>query len=369
MEQQSGANGWNTKMEAPSPRPGQMTLWTMQSIAHGADYISFFRWRTCTMGTEMYWHGILDYSSRENRRLREVKEIYSKIKAIEEIAGSKYIAAFGVLRDCDNIWDAGLDVWNKRVDEVSQKGIFKAAQLMHTPMDYLYLRDQTTAQELSQYPVLFYPHASIMTDKRKELLEEYVRKGGILVVGCRTGYKDITGKCIMKRLPGLLQNLKGTDVTEYSFIAPDEGKIHINWEGEAVEAAIFNDLLEPLGENSNPVGYYTDSYYQGEIGLIENSYGKGKVYYFGGAFCCETAKVFLKKLGLAHYFESYLEAPEECEVTMRAIENKKYLFILNYMKTSMQIKLKKPLTNMYSGKKEYGILEIEKYGTRIYKVD
>ena len=36
MEQQSGANGWNTRMEAPSPRPGQLTLWTMQSIAHGA---------------------------------------------------------------------------------------------------------------------------------------------------------------------------------------------------------------------------------------------------------------------------------------------------------------------------------------------
>ena len=30
-------------------RPGQMRLWAMQSIAHGADYISFFRWRTCSV--------------------------------------------------------------------------------------------------------------------------------------------------------------------------------------------------------------------------------------------------------------------------------------------------------------------------------
>ena len=59
------SNGWNTRMEAPTPRPGQITSWTMQSIAHGADYISYFRWRTCTMGTEIYWHGILDYSSQE----------------------------------------------------------------------------------------------------------------------------------------------------------------------------------------------------------------------------------------------------------------------------------------------------------------
>ena len=48
MEQQSGANGWNTGMAAPTPKPGQMTLWTMQSVAHGADYVSYFRWRTCT---------------------------------------------------------------------------------------------------------------------------------------------------------------------------------------------------------------------------------------------------------------------------------------------------------------------------------
>ncbi|MBE5858115.1 MAG: DUF4434 domain-containing protein, partial [Lachnospiraceae bacterium] len=50
MEQQSGANGWNTGMAAPTPRPGQITLWTMQSIAHGADFISYFRWRTAIFG-------------------------------------------------------------------------------------------------------------------------------------------------------------------------------------------------------------------------------------------------------------------------------------------------------------------------------
>ena len=72
MEQQSGANGWNTGMAAPPPKPGQMTLWTLQSVAHGADYVSYFRWRTCTYGTEIYWHGILDYSGRDNRRLAEV---------------------------------------------------------------------------------------------------------------------------------------------------------------------------------------------------------------------------------------------------------------------------------------------------------
>ena len=112
MEQQSGANGWNTRMEAPTPEPGQLTLWTMQSIAHGADYVSYFRWRTATMGTEIYWHGILDYSGRDNRRLAEVHSVYEKLQKIRPVAGARYEARVGILKDYDNIFDSQLDVWH-----------------------------------------------------------------------------------------------------------------------------------------------------------------------------------------------------------------------------------------------------------------
>lgn len=368
MEQQSGANGWNTGMEAPTPRPGQMTLWTMQSIAHGADYISYFRWKTCTMGTEIYWHGILDYSGRENRRLREVKEISKKIDALQEITGSKYLPAFGVIKDYDNIWDAQLDVWHRSVEEVSQAGIFRAAQLTHTPMDYIYLKDHTELSELSKYPVLFYPHATIMTEERKHLLEAYVRGGGILVFGCRTGYKDMSGKCVMMKLPGLVQELTGTDVIEYSFVAPDEDRVLVKWGEDILEAAVFNDLLEVIGDHARVVGSYINTYYAGQAGLIENKYGKGTVYYFGGAFNLDTAKVFLEKLGVAHPFKQYINAPEECEIAIRTLEDRKYLFVLNYMKTPVQIELKDSFINMYNEQKEVGLVEIEAYGTRVYKI-
>ena len=124
MEQQSGANGWNTGMAAPTPKPGQMTLWTMQSVAHGADYVSYFRWRTCTYGTEIYWHGILDYSGRDTRRLAEVKSIHEKFQKLSEIAGSKYEAKVGFLKDYANVWDSQLDVWHEKVEWKSQLSIF-----------------------------------------------------------------------------------------------------------------------------------------------------------------------------------------------------------------------------------------------------
>ncbi|MFV0363991.1 MAG: beta-galactosidase, partial [Suipraeoptans sp.] len=39
MEQQVGAGGWNTRLMQTAPKPGQMRLWSFQSIAHGADFI------------------------------------------------------------------------------------------------------------------------------------------------------------------------------------------------------------------------------------------------------------------------------------------------------------------------------------------
>lgn len=370
MEQQSGANGWNTRMEAPSPRPGQLTLWTFQSIAHGADFISYFRWRTCHFGTEMYWHGILDYSGRENRRLREVTDVSHKIKAIQEIAGATYSARVGILKDYDNIWDCQVDRWHERVDRVSQKSLFAALQRAHVPFDYVFLdrnAGQIEVEELKKYDVLFYPHASILTERRMALLEQYVAGGGKLVMGCRTGYKEENGKCVTKYLPGLAAPLTGTDIPEYSFVAPDEGRVTVEWGGQKMEAAVFNDLLAPMGGNAEVLAVYADSYYAGTPALIRNRFGKGEAYYFGGAFALDTAEVFVGKLGIGEPYGEIMEIPAECELAVREKNGVQYLFVLNYGKNPVEIFLKTELRELLSGGTCSGIQCLETYGVRVYK--
>ncbi|MFQ6806337.1 MAG: beta-galactosidase [Lachnospiraceae bacterium] len=367
MEQQSGANGWNNRMAAPTPKPGQMTLWTMQSAAHGADYVSYFRWRTCTMGTEIYWHGILDYSGRENRRLREVLEIHRKFQAISEAAGSRYEARTAVLKDYDNIWDAQLDIWHGDVDRLSQQSLFLAAQKSHTPMDYVYLREDTTAENLKKYQVIFYPHPVIVNQRRAAILEEYVKDGGCLVLGCRSGYKDMTGKCVMDRLPGLFAKMSGTDIPEYTRVNPDDEPVYIDWDGIRLEAAVFNDQLEPLTADAQVLGRYENCYYAGAPGLICNALGAGKVYYFGAAFTEETARVFLEKLGAAFPYADVLELPRECELAVREKDGRKYYFVLNYKKTPVKIQVKEALVDLYTGETVSGQVELDAFGTRVYR--
>lgn len=367
MEQQSGANGWNTRMEAPTPRPGQLTLWTFQSIAHGADFISYFRWRTCNFGTEMYWHGILDYSGRENRRLWEVTEVSHKLELIREAAGAVYSAKVGILKDYDNIWDCQVDRWHERVDRVSQKSLFTTLQRAHVPFDYIYFERNIELEDLKQYEVLFYPHASILTKERMELLEQYVADGGKLVMGCRTGYKEKNGKCVTNYLPGLAAGLTGTDIPEYSFVAPDDGRVTAEWDGQKMEAAVFNDLLAPVGQNAEILAAYADSYYAGTPALIRNRFGKGEAYYFGGAFALDTAELFIRKLGIGEPYANILEVPAGCELAVREKDGTQYLFVLNYEKNPAEITLKEELREMLSGENCCGTQIIEPYGVRVYK--
>lgn len=366
MEQQSGPNG-SMNMMAPAPRPGQLTLWTMQSIAHGANYVSYFRWRTSTIGTEIYWHGILDYSGRDNRRLKEVSDVSKKLANYDALADTHYEAAVAIAKDHDNIWDAQGDLWHRKIDWASDDALFYACQKSHTPFDYCYL-DHSTAEDLKKYQVIFYPHAVILNAERVKLLEEYVRQGGCLVLGCRAGYKNENGRCVTEKLPGLLRRLTGVDIPEYTAITPELDGVMAEWDSTPLPTAIFNDVLEPL-DSAEIIGRYTEGYYAKTGALIRNRFGKGSVYYFGGAFTEEAVKVFLDKLSVISPYASYVDLPDCCEVAMRTNGKEHYLFLLNYTAEEQRFDLKHAMTNLDSGVNETGKQALEPYGTRVYKLD
>ncbi len=368
MEQQSGGGGWDTKMKQPAPKPGQMRLWTFQSIAHGADFISYFRWRTSWIGTEIYWHGLNDYSNQPNRRLEELKQVRDDMSKISDIAGAKFQAKVAFIKDYDNEWDGEQDKWHGPLDELSDNGWFTAAQLNHTPMDFLYIRNtgirKTTVDNLSKYELLIYPHATILTEETAGLLKSYVEQGGKLIMGSRTGYKDIYGRCPMHPMPGFASDICGVVVRDYTTLGPGDDEEFAVWDGDIIPAPVFNDVLEPL-KGAKVLASFKGNYYDGAPALVENKIGKGTAYYYGAGFSPETAAVFLKKLGYAEQYSSIVELPKQVELTIRSTNGKDYVFILNYMPYNVEINVKKPMIDLISGKTLSGVCRLEKYGVMV----
>lgn len=368
MEQQSGAGGWTARMEGPAPRPGQFTLWAMQSVAHGADFISFFRWRTCTFGTELYWHGILDYDNRENRKLREVKDFYKKFQTLVPLCGAEYVTSFGLLKDYDNLWDMEADIWHARIASHSDNEIFAGAELSNLPYDILYLRDDSRLSELMRYPVLLCPHPLLMSEERAALLTAYVEEGGTLILGCRSGLKNLNGICEMLPQPGLLQPLTGTDVRDFTYTSPAEEEIYADWNGVRLPMPVFNDVLTPLS-GTKVLARYKNGYYAGEAALTEHRVGKGRTLHLGSAFSRETLPKLLAYAGAVSPFAELIEADgRDVELTLRRKENKTFLFALNFRPVEISFVLKKKMRFLYEDKEVSGPQTLPAFGTAVYEV-
>jgi beta-galactosidase len=361
MEQQSGAGGWTSRMKMPEPRPGQIQLWSFQSIANGADYIGYFRWRTSPVSTEIYWHGILDYSGRDNRRLAEVQDMKRRMAALSELAGSRFEAAFAVLKDYDNKWDDEIDIWLNEIDTCSQKGLFAASEHTHTPLDYVYLTDTLTLSGLIKYKVIFYPHPAILSEETVGLLEQYVLQGGTLVFGCRTGLKDSSGRCVQENLPGTAQKLTGADVIDFTVTAPDDEKALVAWEDTDVDALCFTDILQTFSSDTEISGTYKNNYYTGKGALTCRKIGKGHCYYYGSTFSEQAATVFLKKSGVADPYTDLFSLPEDIELLVRQNKNSRWFFILNYTKREQSFTVKQELKDAESGLTVQGIQHLNPY--------
>ena len=346
MEQQSGPAGWNFRMEQSAPKPGQIRLWTIQAIANGADFVSYFRWRTCTFGNEIYWHGLFDYCNKPNRRTEEIERTYKDIQRIQSVCGKEYEAETALLKDYDNEWDAEEDVWHGSTDNISYNGWFMALQKKHIPYNLVYINDNTELSELLKYKFVVYPHPTILTEKRAELLEEYAKLGGTVIFGCRTGYKDLNGKCRMIPMPGFAAGLCGAEVEEFTFLSPYDKEQYINIGKARVSAPCFNDILKIT--DGEEAGTFENNYYAGKTAVSLKKVGKGKAFYFGAAFAEDSAKAFIELANIhpPMNLDELIDIPENVELAVRG----EYAFLLNYGEDSVDMNCAAEFMDMISGK-------------------
>lgn len=167
--------------------------------------------------------------------------------------------------------------------------------------------------------------------------------------------------------PGLLAELTGSDVIDFTFCSPAEEMVFAEWKGKKIEAPIFNDVLKPIG-GAKVLANYGNSYYQGEAALTENSIGKGKVLHFGSTFTRENMKQFLSYSGILRPFIDFVDAPETVELVMRNKNKKNYLFVLNYQPVEVTFEIKREMLDFFTRKQSKGRSTLPPFGTAIYEV-
>jgi beta-galactosidase len=356
MEQQAGPSGWETI--SPSPRPGELRLWAYQAIAHGADSIVFFRWRTARYGTEQYWHGLLDHDARPGRRYQEIRKMGGEIQRVGPIIeGSAIRSKVAILQSFDSRF--GFQIQPNSPDfrySTHLRDIYRALHKHQISVDVI-----APTANITPYKLVFVPAMYVLTDEIVQNLEQFVRVGGTVVVTPRSGVKDNSNAVVNSPLPGLLAEICGVTVVDYDalpkntsqeveFVIPE---LSASW---PPQARIWCDVLEP--QSAEVIALYSRDYYAGQPAITRNYYGQGQAIYVGTFGDTQLYLTLLNWLLQDLGIQSTFSAPEGVEVTARWQTDQRILFILNHTTLPQMITLPRQYINLLEVQQVSGTISL-----------
>lgn len=322
MEQLGGEIGcWQPINRALEP--GMLEGYALQAVAHGADLLSFFRWRTACTGAEMFCHGILNHDNQENRRLRELEALCRRLQALPGLDKTAPKSQVAMLYSADQ------DYALRNQQQSNGFGYWKQMQLLHGGANGLGVNVDVIHEDesLAGYRVVLLPCHFLTNPALVKRLEAFVHTGGTLVVTNRSGVKDQNGNCIFGQpLPTLLRPLCGCSVAEYDAIGA--AKQHVRTlDGKQYSISDWCDLLST--DTAEPWAVYADRFYAGTPAITKNRFGAGTVYYVGTV----GEKGLYRDLLLEAFREQKISVlpglPMGMEVTSRSGKGGVYRFFFN----------------------------------------
>jgi beta-galactosidase len=209
LEQQPGPVNW--ARWNPAPLPGMVRLWTLEAAAHGAELVSYFRWRQAPFAQEQMHAGLLRPDSIEAPAADEVRSAAADLAAIGAIpAGDRHVAL---------IWSYDAD-W---VTDIQPQGAgFKAVRQafeMYSAFRQCGLNVDIVAPGAAweEYPLVVIPCLPILPDGFAERLAAH---DGEVLIGPRTGSKTANLTIPDGLAPGDLVDVLGVKVTRVESLRP-----------------------------------------------------------------------------------------------------------------------------------------------------
>lgn len=285
MEQFTGQQG-HDKLGYLPPK-GQIGLWVAQAVFHGAKSIYFFRYRTALFGQEQLCYGILDHSKELTHKYFELQETITKLNSIaEDFVEEEFPSQVAVVHDRENArllkhqtLSEGLEF---KVMDYANVGYdievatwFSSSSILNVNPHFVGTRNL----KLENYKMIILPmYCMVETDFVKKL-EKWVKNGGVLVLGYRSGTKDNNNWMLPQTPPGPFAEMAGIQIKKFDSIG--KGTVKMRFRFFRGTAHKFCEILEPT--TATPIAWYRDSKksYAGEVCATKNQFGDGMVYYIG----------------------------------------------------------------------------------------
>ncbi len=211
MEQQPGPVNW--ARFNPAPLPGMVKLWTLEAMAHGAEFVSYFRWRQAPFAQEQMHAGLLRPDSINAPGADEARQAAEAIEQLgsQEIAQAQVALVFSY----EAAWVCGIQPQGQNFGYLELVyEWYSAARRLGLDIDIV-----SPSARLESYAMALIPTLPIMPDGFAEKLKALDCPA---LIGPRSGSKTASF-CIPDGLaPGDLTDLLKLTVTRVESLRDGE---------------------------------------------------------------------------------------------------------------------------------------------------
>ena len=359
METEPAFVNWH-RVNSPLEK-GQVRDMAWQAIGHGADAVEYWQWRSAPNGQEQY-HGVLaGIDGKPVPVYDEVKQIGDEFeKAGAALAGTSPHSSAAIVQSYDSRWAINFQRHSADFDPVAELIAF-----------YRPLRDQAQAVDvlspdapLDQYKLIVAPALNVLPQATADHLLAYVKQGGHLVLGPRSGMKDAYNALNPERQPGPLADALGANVSQFYAL---DYEVPLSGDAASGTANIWAETLHPSTPDTKVLMRYgaSNGWLDNQPAILTRTVGKGSITYVGAwldpKLLATLTASWLKESGVEPVLPNIPEGVEVCE---RSNGQKSVLILINHTTTSQHIALSGALTDLLnSGKVEY--VDLPKYGVSV----
>ena len=334
METQPGFVNW-APVNSILPR-GQVRVMAWQAVGHGADAVLYWQWRSALNGQEQYHGAIVGPDGAPLPIYREVKQIGEEFgKASAALAGTSPQSEVAMLHSYDSHWAIDFQPQSKDYDQLqAMLDFYRPLDAAAQSVDIV---DATAP--LSSYKLVVAPSLNVISQPLADRLLEYVRGGGNLILGPRSGMKDEYDALNTERQPGPLASALGGRVEQFYALDSSvpvagslgKGAAHI-WAEQLAASAPDTRVLLRYGKSNG--------WLDGQPAVITRTFGKGTLTYVGALLDAPLMKAlmaqFAARAGVKPVFGA---VPRGVEVCRRVGPGGDVFVLINHTSSAVQVKL------------------------------
>jgi len=213
MEQQAGPVNWASWN--PVPAKGMVRLWAYEAFAHGAELVSYFRWRQCPFAQEQMHSGLNLPNNELSPGGLEVQLAAREISESSALSGlgAPTRAATAIVFDYETQWMFEIQRHGKTFDyQMLVFEYYEALRELGLDVDIV-----SSKADLSQYRLVVVPSIAVIDDT---LVGQVEKSSAQWVFGPRSGSKTTAFAIPSSLPPGALQQVLPMQVLEVETLRP-----------------------------------------------------------------------------------------------------------------------------------------------------